>query len=111
MRELYESGLPLKKVCERVGASRATVTRHLRKAGVRLRNQGLDDAELKIATARYRAGDTLKQIGKALGVSPTTVGTYLRSSGTELRPSRAVAGVPHTPRCASGSPERTGAEA
>jgi len=96
MRELYESGLPLKKVCAQVGASRATVTRHLRKAGVRLRNQGLDDAELRIATDRYRAGDTLKQIGKALGVSPTTVGTYLRNAGTQLRPSRAVAGVPHS---------------
>lgn len=95
MRELYESGLPLSKVCAQAGASRATVTRHLRKAGVRLRNQGLDDAELKIATDRYRAGDTLSQIGTALGVSPTTVGTYLRDSGTELRPSRAVAGVPH----------------
>ncbi len=96
MRELYESGLPLKKVCEQVGASRATVTRHLRKAGVQLRNQGLDDAELKIATDRYRGGETLAQIGKALSVSPTTVGTYLRNSGTELRPSRAVAGVPHS---------------
>lgn len=95
MRELYESGLPLKKVCEQVGASHATVTRHFRKAGVRLRNQGLDGAELKVAKDRYRAGDTLSQIGEPLAVSPTTVGTYLCNSGTELRPSRAVAGVPH----------------
>jgi len=82
-------------VCEQVGASRATVARHLRKAKVRLHNQGLDDAELKVVTDRYRASDTLSQIGEALAVSSTTVGTYLRNSGTELRPPRAVAGVPH----------------
>lgn len=94
MCELYASGMSLKKVGERVGVNRVTVTHHLRKSGVRLRNQGLNAAGVDIARERYLMGETLTEIGGLLGVSPTTVGSYLRAAGVELRPSRAVVGVP-----------------
>lgn len=97
MRELYGSGLSLKNVAKRIGVARETVTHHLRKSGVRLRNQGLDEVGVGIARERYLAGETLSQIGGELCVSATTVGSYLRAAGVELRPSRAVAGVPRFP--------------
>lgn len=97
MRELYASGLSLKNVPKRIGVARETVTHNLRKSGVQLRNQGLDEVGVGIAKKRYLAGETLSQIGGELGVSATTVGSYLRAAGVELRPSRAVAGAPRFP--------------
>lgn len=86
MVELYEAGMTIREVGTEVGFNRETVTRHLRKAGAKLRRQGLDAANVERAQELYLGGQTLAQVGEVLGVAPGTVGKYLRDHGVLLRP-------------------------
>jgi hypothetical protein len=60
--------------------------RHLREAGVAIRNQGLTDEQAQQAVTMYRSGMTQAQIGNRFGVSQKTAGHYLRLLGVEMRP-------------------------
>lgn len=86
MVELYEAGMTIRKVGTEIGLNRETVIRHLRKAGAKLRRQGLDTASVERARELYLGGQTLAQVGEVLGVAPGTVGSYLRKHGVQVRP-------------------------
>ena len=86
MVELYENGATARDVGKTVGLHRETVMRHLRRAGARLRRQGLDDVQVERARELYLSGQTLAQVGAVLGAGAGTVSRALRTRGVELRP-------------------------
>jgi DNA-binding CsgD family transcriptional regulator len=80
---LYESGLSLATVAERIGSSDETVARQLRQAGVSIRPQSepkLSDEERQEAERLFLQGQSLAAIARQYNTSHTTVSKTLRRS-------------------------------
>jgi len=86
MVEGYEAGATLAELASKFGFHRTTVSRSLKKAGLRLRRSGLDEREVLHAIELYEAGMTLAEVGEMLDVAASTVRRALHDQGAVLRP-------------------------
>lgn len=86
MIERYESGATLSELGREFGFHRTTVSRSLKKVGLRLRRSGLDEREVLRAIDLYESGMTLAEAGEALGIAASTVPRALHDRGAVLRP-------------------------
>jgi len=91
-QRMYLSGLSLKEISERVGASETTVSSRLRKMGTAMRkgwetNQRVSGAMVAKWVGQYEnEGMSSVQIAEEAGVSSTTVLDYLRKAGVDTGP-------------------------
>jgi hypothetical protein len=63
----YEAGATIRELAAWSGAHRQTVVRHLVRAGIESRNQGLTCEQAKVAAGLYLDGLTLVEIASRLG--------------------------------------------
>ncbi len=85
LRADYEAGKPARAIAAEYKVDRATMMRHLRKAGVAIRRQGLTDTQAQQAAVMYRSGMTQTQVAAKFGVSQKTAGRYLHLLGVRMR--------------------------
>lgn len=85
MIERYEAGATLAKLADEFGFHRTTVSRSLKKAGLRLRRSGLDEHEARRAIDLYESGMTLAEVGETLRVAASPVRRALRDQDAVLR--------------------------
>lgn len=94
MVALYESGLTIAEVAERVHWSPSCVYRNLRVRRVEIRKRGsqrgprLDHRHVKLTVLMYRKGYSMVEIGEALGLATTTIHYRLHRAGEPIRSSR-----------------------
>jgi DNA-binding CsgD family transcriptional regulator len=81
----YQAGANVNDLAARFGIHRATVTQHLHRNGVTVRQRGLDDLQIDHAAHLYRQGNSLARIGTRLGVHAETVRQALRGRGLQMR--------------------------
>lgn len=105
----YAEGATVAELASTCGAHRETVSRHLKRAGVRMRRRGLSSVQAEAAKQLYLNGLTLLEIESQLGAAANTIRLRLRGEGVTLRrrpsaswcPRRDAVGVygEHTPAC------------
>jgi DNA-binding transcriptional regulator LsrR (DeoR family) len=78
--ELWKLNLPQRAIAERLGISHPTVSRSLRRSGIKARR--LVDDEL-VAELWRQGGRSQASIGRELGVSQQVIGRSLRRSGID----------------------------
>lgn len=78
MVSLRREGLMVDEIAERVGFRRTTVSKHLKRAGLTLRTDVLDEAFRRRVRQVYAEAGTIKGTAKRLGVSKETVRKILR---------------------------------
>jgi hypothetical protein len=81
----YQGGATVYQLADRFGINRKTVALHLHRQGVKMRRQGLADAQVSAAAVKYRDGESLDTIGEHLGVDSTTVWRALVKAGVPMR--------------------------
>jgi hypothetical protein len=86
LRTEYDAGKPARAIAHEHGVARDALMRHLRNAGVAIRNQGLTEEQAKQAATLYRSGMTQAQVAARFGVSQKTTGRYLRLLGVQMPP-------------------------
>jgi DNA-directed RNA polymerase specialized sigma24 family protein len=85
--ERYQAGATVYELAGEFSIHRVTVGKHLRRKGVRLRLDGLDDAQIEGAVHLYGQGWSLAKVGKHLGVAAGTVRKVLMDRGVRMRDS------------------------
>lgn len=86
---LYESGLTLMEVGERVGCSWMTVQRRLKASGVKLRHvgrktrDGKAEVDLDAIEREYLGGASCYELGDRYGVHHATISKWMRQRGHE----------------------------
>jgi DNA-directed RNA polymerase specialized sigma24 family protein len=83
--ERYQGGATVYVLAAEFKIGRETVSRHLRRQGVRLRLDGLDDRQIEEAAVLYAGGWSLARVGKHLGVTGNTVRAALLTRGVQTR--------------------------
>lgn len=68
------------------GVARDALMRHLRKAGVAIRNKGLTDKQAQQAATLYRSGMTQAQVAARFGISKKIAARYLGLLGVDMWP-------------------------
>lgn len=87
MIEAYEAGAPLSRIASEQQLGKEKVRKLLSGAGVKIRRQGLDDAQIAYAVRRYVSDErTTRQIAEELGVGHSMVWRALRGAKVEMRP-------------------------
>lgn len=81
----YIAGSPTTALMEQHNLGKGTVLGILRRAGVEMRNQGLDFAELPRAIALYESGLSLKRVAEQVACDAETVRKELKAAGVRLR--------------------------
>jgi lambda repressor-like predicted transcriptional regulator len=81
----YEAGASVYDLAERFKIHRQTVSQHLHRLGVTMRNQGLDEQQVDHAAVLYQQGWSLARIAKRHHVEPGTVRLALLSQGVRMR--------------------------
>jgi hypothetical protein len=84
----YKAGAPIKALVARYKIDQSTVTKHVKRAGVRLRLPALLPEEVEEASRLYRSGQSLRQVGSYFGVRDTTIRTALLRAGVKMRDSQ-----------------------
>lgn len=85
--EAYEAGMPLIKIAAEQQIGKERVRKLLAGAGVRIRRQGLDEAQIAYAVRRYVSDErTTRQIAEELGVGHSIVWRALQNAKVEMRP-------------------------
>ena len=80
----YREGAAVYELAERFTIHRTTVSGHLRRAGVPMRGQGLDEIQVGHAVLLHRQGWTVVQIGDHFGVDHRTVLSAIRARGVPV---------------------------
>ena len=83
--ERYEAGATVYELAGEFGIHRATVGKLLRRQGVRLRLDGMTDAQCQEAAQLYSEGWSTGRIGARFGIAPSTVWRALTKRGVRLR--------------------------
>lgn len=83
---LYEGGMTIAQVSEKLGVHRHTVMRHLVHRGVPTRPRGLPPEHVAEAARMYQDGLTLMEVGHHLGVSAQAVRRAISAAGVRIRP-------------------------
>ena len=78
MAELYQAGCTVKEIAQQFGFHRQTVSRHLKRAGLRLRTDIADESFRQRVRQAYAAVGTIKGTARQLGVSRSTVQKVVR---------------------------------
>lgn len=86
LRQEYESGRAARDIAQEHNLDRAAMMKHLRRSGVRIRNQGLTADQAERATEMYLSGLTLAEVGAHFGVAQGTVRRNLILRGVRFRP-------------------------
>jgi lambda repressor-like predicted transcriptional regulator len=81
----YEAGDDMAVLGLRWGLHRTTVAAHLRRAGVKLRRQGVSDESLDEAVRLYGEGWSLQRLAERYGCDDETVRQALKRAGVRLR--------------------------
>lgn len=84
----YEAGATVYELGERFRVERRTVSKILKRHGVRMRRQGLTPEQVEEAVLLYEAAWSLERIGARMKVDSTTVRRRLRERGVMMRDSR-----------------------
>lgn len=83
----YVRGMTIYELAAKFSIQRQTVSKHLHRMGVPMRQQGLSDDQIDRAAALYEEERlTLKQVGAKLGVDAGTVRLALVRRGVKMRP-------------------------
>lgn len=82
----YQGGATLSELSTRHGYNRVGISSALKRAGVQLRRQGLNQEQIDQAVNLYRSGMSLARIGDRLEVDATTVRTRLMERGSDRAP-------------------------
>ena len=77
----YQEGATVYELADRFRIHRLTVSRHLHRAGVTMRRQGLDEQQVDVAVQLQRQGWSTAQLGDHFGVDKRTVRSALRARG------------------------------
>jgi DNA-directed RNA polymerase specialized sigma24 family protein len=83
--ERYEAGATVYELAGEFEINRVTVGKHLRRRGVRLRLDGLDEQQVEQALALYVGGWSLARVAEHLGVVANTVRAALLTRGVVMR--------------------------
>ncbi|WP_433207473.1 hypothetical protein ACQP1G_22060 [Nocardia sp. CA-107356] len=81
----YLLGMTVYELAEKYSIQRQTVSRHLRRMGVPMRQRGLKEHQIDRAAQLYTEGLTLKQVGAKLGADSSTVRLALLRRGVRMR--------------------------
>lgn len=81
----YQSGYSMKVLAVRWGLHRTTVAGHLRRGDVRLRRQGVSDADLDEAARLYEEGWSCLRLADRYDCAGETVRQGLIQAGVQLR--------------------------
>lgn len=81
----YQAGQTIYQLAKSYGVNRHTVTRHLRRAGIRLRMDGLSPEQIEQAVDLYAQGWSLAKIAAKFGVTADTVRARLLEQGVRMR--------------------------
>jgi DNA-binding CsgD family transcriptional regulator len=81
----YQAGSTVYDLAERFKIHRQTVSQHLHRLGVTMRNQGLDDHEVNQAAVLYRQGCSLARTAERYCVDPSTVWRTFQARGIRMR--------------------------
>jgi hypothetical protein len=81
----YQLGATVYDLAKRFTIHRTTVSGHLRRRGVRLRGQSLDERQVNVAIQLYEEGWSTARIGWHLAVNGSTVWLALRERGVLMR--------------------------
>jgi transposase-like protein len=82
----YQAGTTITDLAKQFQIHPMTVTAHLQRQGVKLRQRGLTQAQIEEAAKLYADGWSLTRIGNHFGVYPHSVRYRLRQAGVQLRP-------------------------
>jgi len=88
----YQAGATCYQLAERHGIHRNTVTKHLRRTGIRLRLDGLTAQQIEQGIVLYTSGHSLARIAQQFGVTANTVQARLKEAGVPMRDTH---GRPH----------------
>lgn len=83
--ERYKEGSTTYDLAEEFGCRRDTVSGHLKRAGVRLRRDGLLPEEIPRAIRLYESGLSLSAVAEQFKVTGDTVAMRLRERGVRIR--------------------------
>lgn len=86
LRREYESGRAARDIAKEYDLDRAAMMKHLRRSGVRIRNQGLTAEQAVRAAEMYLSGLTLAEVGAHFEVAQGTVRRCLILRGVRFRP-------------------------
>ncbi|WP_448619526.1 hypothetical protein [Geodermatophilus sp. URMC 65] len=81
----YEAGADMKALAAKWGMHRATVAAQLRRAGVKLRRQGVPTERTHEAIQLYAHGWTLQRLAQRYACDDETVRQTLKQAGVQLR--------------------------
>jgi DNA-binding transcriptional ArsR family regulator len=81
----YRAGATVYDLATRFGINRTTVSQHLRRSGVRMRRQGLEQDQVATAARLYEQGQSLSKVGACVGVDAGTVRQALITCGVRMR--------------------------
>ena len=83
--DAYKSGATIYQLATRLKILRMTVSQHLHRQGVTLRQCGLTDEQYAHAVRLYREGNSLARVGARLGFDAETNRKALREHGVHIR--------------------------
>jgi hypothetical protein len=75
----------VRDLAKKFGIHRLTVTAHLQRHSVGLRQSGLEPVEVQAAASLYLQGWSLARLGEKYGVDSTTVWRAMRAAGVTMR--------------------------
>jgi hypothetical protein len=81
----YLAGATVYELAGRFGIHRVTVSAHLHRQGILIRQRGLDDEDVDHAVHLYAQGWSVARIGTRLGVDGGTAWSALRMRGVRMR--------------------------
>ena len=85
LSEEYQQGVSIKRLAQRFGVHRVTVTALLHRHGVELRRAGLTSDHAAAASKLHADGWSMAKVGRKFGVDAATVWRALRASGVAMR--------------------------
>lgn len=80
-KKLYEQGMEVKEIAEKLGVVSGTISQDLRRLGVANRRKIKINSCKDTIIAMYKNGASFKEIGEAVGYSGTRVREYLVAWG------------------------------
>ncbi|MGV9675437.1 sigma factor-like helix-turn-helix DNA-binding protein [Nocardia sp. NPDC003482] len=82
----YESGASTAELCKRYGLSKGGILKLLREADVKMRQQGMTEAQTRQAVLLYGEGHSYAEIARRLGKARSSVREAVLSQGVTRGP-------------------------